>query len=148
MIKPRGESSPRWAWKEQKMKKMFRSKRHEGNDIVASYKLLEECIDYEHIEDEEYILGNLQIVRDYKPMLPLELQNDIEEFIETIVYPVVFDRNYFSFLNRPEFGDINEEGHFVINSEKSLEMMIFLMYEHTLELHEKLLQKFAKYISQ
>jgi len=52
--------------------------------------------------------------------------------------PIVYDTNYFDFMIREEFGDYDENGHFVINSDHSLEMMIFLLYDRTLKLDAKI----------
>ena len=105
---------------------------------IKCHKLLKECIEFEHIEDEEFILRNIHIIEEHRKDLPADIYENIEEFIEEVISPIVYDRNYFDFTISDEFGEYNDEGHFVINSESSLEMMIFLLYEHTLELQERL----------
>lgn len=115
-------------------------------DIMACYKLLEECIDFEHIENREFICKNLNMVMDYQYKIPKKVHSDIWKFIEKEIKPIIFDTDYFQFLHREEYGNVDERGHIVINSEASLESIIFLMYEHSLELNRKLLNVFAKYV--
>lgn len=62
----------------------------------------------------------------------------VDDFIVRIIRPIVYDADYFDFMKRDEYGEYNEEGHFIINSDRSLEMMIFLMYERTVELNKQL----------
>ncbi len=106
--------------------------------IVEIHKLLKECIVFDNIEDREFICKNINQIKDYKGVVSDEMYSAVESFIKDVIRPIVYDTNYFDFMIREEFGDYNEEGHFVINSEHSLEMMIFLLYERTLELGEKL----------
>lgn len=116
------------------------------SDIVYIFMLLSECIHFEHIEDTEKILQNLGYVRENIYSLPKELRTEVEKFIEEVINPIIYDMNYFDFLHKAEYGEFNSEGHFVINSERSLDMIIYEMYNHTIELHEKLLKVFSKHI--
>lgn len=116
------------------------------SDIVYIFMLLSECVHFEHIEDAEKIMENLGCVRENMYSLPKEFRAEVEQFIEEVINPIIYDMNYFDFLHKSEYGEFNSEGHFVINSERSLDMIIFEMYNHTIELHEKLLKVFAKYI--
>lgn len=106
--------------------------------IVEIHKLLKESITFDNIEDREFICKNINQIKNYKGVVSDEMYSAVESFIKDVIRPIVYDTNYFDFMIREEFGDYNEEGHFVINSERSLEMMIFLLYERTLELGEKL----------
>jgi hypothetical protein len=115
-------------------------------EIMACYKLLEECVSFEYIEDEQYICRNLNLIKDYKKVISQEVYADVEAYIEETIKPIVYDFDYFDFLKKPEYGSYNEQGHFVINSDSSLEMMIFGMYHHTLSLKEKLLEMMSKYM--
>ncbi len=116
------------------------------SEIVYIFMLLSECVHFEHIEDAEKIMENLGYIRENIYSLPKEFRAEVEQFIEEVIHPIIYDLNYFDFLHKSEYGEFNSEGHFVINSERSLEMIIFEMYNHTIELHEKLLKVFAKYI--
>lgn len=116
------------------------------SDMVYIFMLLSECVHFEHIEDTEKIFENLGYVRENIHSLPKEFRAEVEQFIEEVIHPIIYDLDYFDFLHKSEYGEFNSEGHFVINSERSLEMIIFEMYNHTIELHEKLLKVFVKYI--
>lgn len=70
----------------------------------------------------------------------------VEYFINNEIKPIVYDTNYFDFMIREDFGEYNEDGHFVINSDRSLEMMIFLLYERTIELGKKLDEFASKHL--
>lgn len=115
-------------------------------EIMGCYKLLEECISFEHIEDKEYICRNLNLIKDYKGSIPDKAFGEIEDFVNEVIKPIVYDADYFEFLRKPEYGSRNEQGHFVINSDSSLEMIIFNMYHHTLSLNERLLEMISKYM--
>lgn len=110
--------------------------------IVKIYGLLKECIIFDNIEDRELICRKLNLIKDYKKEVSEEVFTAVESFINDEIKPIVYDTNYFDFMIHEDFGEYNDEGHFVINSDRSLEMMIFLLYERTIELGEKL-DKFA-----
>lgn len=104
---------------------------------VNCYKLLKQCVCFENIENRELIVNKLNEIRAYRSHMNVELYSRLEQFIQDVIKPIVFDADYFSFLRRDEFGALDQEGHFLINSESSLEGMIFLMYHHTLDLNQK-----------
>ena len=114
--------------------------------IVECHRLLKECLVFDNIENKEFICKNLNRLKDYRSKLSDEMYSHIEKFVEDIIKPIVYDVDYFDFIKREEFGSYNDKGHFVINSDCSLEMMIFLMYEHTLELNEQLEEFASKYL--
>ncbi len=105
---------------------------------IKCHRLLNECIDFNHIEDEAFICKNLNKMKKYRAFLSPKMNSDIEKFIKEVIHPIVYDANYFDFTIRDEFGAYDEKGHFVVNSERSLEKIILLLYAHTLELREKL----------
>ena len=106
--------------------------------IVDIHRLLKECIVFENIENEELICKNLNTIKAYKGIITDEMYSAVDDFIVRIIRPIVYDADYFDFMKRDEYGEYNEEGHFIINSDRSLEMMIFLMYERTVELNKQL----------
>ena len=114
--------------------------------IVEIHRLLKDCIIFGNIEDREFICKNLNLIKDYKNDIPQEMYSAVESFITETIKPIVYDTNYFDFMIREEFGNYDEKGHFVINSDRSLEMMIFLLYERTLELGEKLDEFASKHL--
>lgn len=114
--------------------------------IVEIYRLLKECIVFDNIEDREFICRNLNLIKEYKGIVSGEVYSAVEGFITDVIRPIVYDTNYFDFMIREEFGAYNEEGHFVINSDRSLELMIFLLYERTLELSKQLDEFASKHL--
>lgn len=116
------------------------------NDIFSCYKLVEKCVDFDHIEDKKYILKNLSMVKTYEKQVPNEFYSDIQTYIKNVIEPILYDEKYFLLLNRSEFGAYNEKGIFVINSEESLDKMIVEMYEFTFDLQIKLFHLVAKYL--
>lgn len=105
--------------------------------LIECHILLNECVLFKNIENKELICNNLNMLREYRNRLPEDIYSQIDQFAKDVVAPIAFDADYFSFLRREEFGECNDKGHFVINSERSLETMIFLMYHHSLSLAEK-----------
>lgn len=117
-----------------------------SSEFAGCVKLLVDCVKFENIENEEYICRNLNLVKDYKQSVPAEAYAEVEAVVEGLIKPLVYDFDYFSFLCRPEFGSRNEEGHFVINSDSSLESMIFLLYEHSLNLQDEIRKRLTKFV--
>lgn len=89
-----------------------------------------DSFDFEHIEDVPYIENQLKKIRHFEKELSHETVFLIENFIKMYVYPVMFFDDYFNFTRKDEFGKINEQGIFEINSEASLDKILFLMYNH------------------
>lgn len=121
------------------------------NFIITSklayiFTILSDCINFENIENRKYILKNINIVRKNIYSLPNDLRLDTEQFIKDVIEPIVYNLDYFCFLKKAEYGDLDPENNFVIKSDSALEYMIFDLYNHTIELQEKLLKVFAKYI--
>lgn len=114
--------------------------------IVEIHRLLKDCIIFDNIEDKEFICRNLNLIKEYKKDVSEVMYSVVESFINDEIKPIVYDMNYFDFLIREDFGDYDEQGHFVINSDRSLEMMIFLLYERTIELGEKLDEFASKHL--
>lgn len=107
------------------------------------YLLLKDCLEYTHIRDKEFICRNISMLYDYKHELSSDVYSKIEAFVDDVIKPILFDFNYFDFLIKDEFGSYNNEGHFIINSNCSLEMMMFMLNAHSYELIKKL-DEFAK----
>ena len=120
--------------------------RNASLDVVACYMLLAECISFEHIEDEEFILNNLECVEELYKYFSDDFRAEIEGFINTTILPIVDDPSYFDFLDKEEYGTRQEDGSFVLNSGQAIEMIYCEMRFHILFLNEKLLKLFSKYI--
>lgn len=116
------------------------------NTIIKDIgKTLFDCLDFEHIEDDEYIKKQLKEIRKSFRDLPIETTTIIENFIKMYVYPILFNTDYFNFTRKDEFGKINEQGIFEINSEASLDKILFLMYQHSFYLQNCLREYFKSY---
>lgn len=102
------------------------------------YFTLKNSIRFETIEEKQILEKGLRKVNKYLESLPKEEANDIASFIEETIKPILYDPHYFEFIQRKEFGAFDKDGKFEINSEESLDMMIFLMYQRVLELNGKL----------
>lgn len=113
-------------------------------DIVWCCVLLQECISTKYIEDEEHILSNIKAVKEHKDLIPKKLGGEVDRFIEKTIKPIL-NPNYFSFICKPEYG-YYEEDRFIINSEKSLYMLMYEFFEHSIKLNVELLKIFSKYI--
>lgn len=115
-----------------------------GNKVV-----LEEC--YSLIKDAIHNYNNVEIVsvkvfqiKEYKNKLPKDMYIKIEQFIGDVIDPLIYDIDYFSFLKKEQYGSYNENGHFIVNSDSSLEMILFNKYFHIQELLEKLNEFFKE----
>ena len=115
--------------------------------LQKCHKIFDECVSFDNIENSEFICGKLHMVKEIINELPTEKQLKINNFIDEVISPIIYDKDYFSFLKRKELGSYNDEHHFEINSEESLEMMIYLLYEHTFEL-KKIINNFITNLQQ
>lgn len=114
--------------------------------VVEIHKLLKECIDFDNIENADFIYKNLDLINSYKRVLSDKMCKQLDKFIEETIQPIIENEDYFSFLNREEFGSYNDEGTFVLNSEHSAKMMIALFFEHIIELDKKLDEFASKHL--
>lgn len=94
-----------------------------NNDLKIIQSQLLKCVNFENIEDKNFIVKTLEDISTISRTLPLEIRSDIEEFITKHIHPIVYDDNYFDFLHKKEFGSF-KNGSFNINSEKSLLMCL------------------------
>lgn len=105
------------------------------NEVISAkvecYRLLKECVSFDNIEDRESICKNNNLIEDYCSKLCDEMYLHIEHFVNETIKPIVYDVDYFSFLKREDFGSYNDAGHFVINFDCLLEMLIFRVRAHT-----------------
>lgn len=81
-------------------------------------------------------------IRQYCNQLPEDTYKKIEVFVAENIRPMVYDVDYFSFLKNEQYGAFDENNHFIIDSDRSLEDVAFKKYFHVQELLEKL-NKFA-----
>lgn len=115
--------------------------------IYDCYVLMKKCVNFEHIEDSEFILSTFEQINLYKIALPPELSKHIEYFVEKTLHPIVDDREFFSTTRKPEYGEYNEDGYFEINSERSLELIMCEMLKICIDLEHKVDSFAEKYLT-
>lgn len=106
--------------------------------------MLIEC----HIEMREAIKGyddrafqsnKLFDIRQYSNKLPEEIYKKIELFVNENIRPMVYDADYWSFIEKDEqYGSYDEKKHFILDSDRSLESIVFRKYNHAYDLLQKL----------
>lgn len=104
-----------------------------NSDLKIIQGQLLKCVNFENIEDKNFIVKILDNISTISKNLPSEIQPDIEVFITEHIHPIVYDDNYFDFLHKKEFGSF-KNGSFNINSEKSLDRMIVLLNKKAIDL--------------
>lgn len=128
------------------MKTNYSNKFLEAVIVVEIHKLLKACIDFDNIENDEFIYKNLNLINSYKIALSDKMCRQLDKFIEETISPIIDDEDYFSFLHTEEFGSYNDEGVFEINSEHSAKMIIALLCKHTIELDKKVDEFASEYL--
>ena len=103
---------------------------------IECHILMSEAI--RNFEDVETLCSKVFQIREYKNKLPDELYKKIEQFMSDVILPLIYDADYYSFLKEEKYGTYNENGHFIIDSDRSLEMMIFKKYFHIQNLLDRL----------
>lgn len=106
--------------------------------IIECYMILSECLRFDNIENRRFIKQQLEIFQGYKKIIPLEEYEKLRNFTEDVIMPIM-KCDYFDFLKRSAYGS-DTESSFIINSETSLEKMIFELYDHTIMLQKELLE--------
>ena len=90
-------------------------------------------------EDRAYISNVLFEIRQYRNKLPYDVYEKIKEFADKNIRPMAYDVDFWSFIEKDEScGSYNENNHFIINSDSSLESIIFKKYNYVQDLLMKL----------
>ena len=63
--------------------------------VYNCYVLMKKCVDFEHIEDSEFVLSTFKQIGQYKIALPPELNKHIEQFLEKLYTPLLMIMNFF-----------------------------------------------------
>lgn len=105
--------------------------------LMECHILLSEAI--AGYEDRALISNKLFDVRQYRNKLPEDAYKKIESFMNENIRPVAYDSDYWRFIETDErYGALDENNHFIVNSDSSLESIIFSKYHHSLALLDKL----------
>ena len=86
-------------------------------------------------EDRAFMSNKLYEITMYRNKLPEDIYKKIREFVDTKIRPIIYDTDYWSFVEKDEScGSYNKENHFIIDSDRSLENIIFRKYNHVHDL--------------
>lgn len=103
------------------------------NKLIECHILLSEAL--KGYEDRAYISNKLFELRQYCNKLPENVYEKIKEFADKNIRPMAYDADFWSFIEKDEScGSYNEEKHFVIDSDRSLENIIFKKYNYVHDL--------------
>lgn len=101
--------------------------------LIECHILMREAL--KGYEDRAYISNKLFEVRQYRNKLPEEVYEKIKEYADKIIRPMAYDADFWSFIEKDEScGSFDENHHFIIDSDSSLENIIFRKYNHVQEL--------------
>lgn len=104
--------------------------------LIECHILMDEAL--KGYEDRGFQSNKLFDISQYRNQLPNGTYKKIEKFVNENIRPMVYDEDYWSFLKDEQFGSYDENNHFIVNSDSSLETMIFKKYHHVLDLLKKL----------
>lgn len=106
--------------------------------LIELHILMSEAI--KGYEDRAYMSNKLAEIEQYRNKLPASIYTRIEEFVEENIRPLIYDADYWSYIEKDEqYGSYSEEdNHFIIDSNNSLESIIFRKYYIILGLLMKL----------
>lgn len=108
------------------------------NCIFQCYNLMRDCTDTDNIENTEFIYSVFRKIERYKVTIPMEIYNNINNFVEETLYPIVDDPDFFSSTTLPEYGSFDEErGSFVVNSEESLKKIMISFFQISIDMERK-----------
>ena len=90
-------------------------------------------------KDRAFQSNKLFEIRQYSNQLPDEMNKKISEYANQTIRPMVYDVDYWSFIEKDEqYGSYDADNHFIVDSDRSLECIIFRKYHHIHDLLEKL----------
>lgn len=82
-------------------------------------------------KDRAYMSNKLFEIIQYRNKLPEDIYKKIMEFVDANIRPMVYDADYWSFVEKDEScGSYNKNHHFIIDSDRSLEIIIFKKYNY------------------
>lgn len=90
-------------------------------------------------EDRAFQSNKLFELRQYSNQLQDEMNKKITEYVNNNIRPMLYDADYWSFIEKDEqYGSYDDNKHFIVDSDRSLESIIFRKYHHVHDMHEKL----------
>lgn len=100
--------------------------------------LLMDCVKYKNIRNKDLIVENLNMLNGYKGVVPDKIYKKMQDFITDEIRPILYDPNYFDFMEEVEANDSKDESCSELTLEERVEMKVCKLYERTLELAEKI----------
>ena len=105
--------------------------------LADVYVLMYEA--FKGYEDRCYMSNKLFDIMQYHGQLPEDVFGKIKEFADENIRPMIFDADYWSdIIKNDSNGSYDENNHYIINSNRSLENIVFKKYEHICGLLDKL----------
>ena len=105
--------------------------------LIECHILMNEAL--KGYEDRAFQSNKIFEIRQYSNQLPEEMNKKIAEYVKRTIRPMVYDADYWSFIEKDkQYGSYDEENHFIIDSDRSLECIIFRKYHHVHDLLEEL----------
>ena len=95
--------------------------------LIECHILMNEAI--KGYEDRLLQSKKLFEIRQYRNKLPKDMYKKIDKFVNENIYPMVYDAEYWSFIERDErYGSYDDKNHFIIDSDSSLKSVMIMMH--------------------
>lgn len=105
--------------------------------LIECHILMSEAL--KAYEDRAVQSNKLYELKQYSNQLPDEMNKKITEYVDTNIRPMIYDVDYWSFIEKDEqYGSYDDKNHFIVNSNSSLESIIFKKYHYVYDLLQKL----------
>lgn len=105
--------------------------------LIECHILMSEAL--KAYEDRAVQSNKLYELKQYSDQLPDEMNKKITEYVDTNIRPMIYDVDYWSFIEKDEqYGSYDDKNHFIVNSNSSLESIIFKKYHYVYDLLQKL----------
>lgn len=105
--------------------------------LIECHILMSEAV--KAYEDRAVQSNKLYELKQYSDQLPDEMNKKIIEYVDTNIRPMIYDVDYWSFIEKDEqYGLYDDRHHFIVNSNSSLESIIFKKYHYVYDLLQKL----------
>lgn len=105
--------------------------------LIECHILMSEAV--KAYEDRAVQSNKLYELKQYSDQLPDEMNKKITEYVDTNIRPMIYDVDYWSFIEKDEqYGSYDDKNHFIVNSNSSLESIIFKKYHYVYDLLQKL----------
>ncbi len=105
--------------------------------LIECHILMSEAL--KGYEDRAYMSNKLNEIVQYRNKLSEDIYKKIKEFADANIRPMVYDVDYWSFVEKDESsGSYDDNHHFIIDSDRSLENIIFKKYNYVHKLLVKL----------